>query len=206
MTCGKGTVTGALRATDPNGLGPVPGVTLSAPGCTTAVSDARGYFNLTSDPSFVVRLDVSAPGYLHEHTEFQAKTTGFMGNGYLFESSITSKLPGWSSSQGYFFVIVGGTGTGTGPCSTGDGVVLSIKGHPEITALYWSDPLTPDSKLPSTGSLGLGSLGPVAPGTYDVVGTKTGCTSSGATNPHFAFENPSSTSVGALTLQEIQIQ
>src|SRR5271166_4931158 len=66
FTCGKGTVTGTLRATDPNGLGPVAGVKLSAPGCTTAVSDERGYVNVATDPSFVINLDITASGSMHE--------------------------------------------------------------------------------------------------------------------------------------------
>jgi hypothetical protein len=205
MTCGKGSVTGTLRATDPNGLGPIQGATVSAPGCTTAVTDDRGYVNVATDPTFVVNLAVTAPNYMHEFVAFQALATGFAGQGYLYESNITSKLSGWSSSQGYVFVLVGGNGT-MGTCGTGDGVTFSIKSHPEIKATYWSDPLTPDSMLPSTGTLGIGTLGPVPAGTYEIDGTKTGCTIGPAKSADFTFQPTVDVAAGILTVQELTLQ
>jgi hypothetical protein len=93
-----------------------------------------------------------------------------------------------------------------GACGTGDGVTLSIKGHPEIKATYWSDPLTPDAMLPSTGTLGIGTLGPVPAGTYEIDGTKMGCTIAPATNKYFAFQPTVDVATGILTVQELGIQ
>jgi hypothetical protein len=207
FTCGGGSISGTGRATDPNGLAPVPNATASAPGCTTAVSDDRGYIQVATDPNLVIKLDVSANGFVNEHAEFAVLQNGFALTGYLFESSVKSSiLSGWSDSQGYVAVLISSTGGGdAGSTCTNDGVTVSVKGHPEIAASYLKDLSTVDPSLTATGSLGAAVLGPVPPGTYEVDGTKTGCTVAPTTDAYFQFQTTFAVAAGTLSLQSMQI-
>jgi hypothetical protein len=208
FTCGGGSITGTGRATDPTmGLGPVPGATATAPGCTTAVTDDRGYITVATDPGLMIKLDVTNSGYLHEHAEFALKEAGFQVNGYLYPTSIeTTILGGWTDSQGYIAVGITADGSDAGPCSTTDGVTISVKGHPEIKATYLKDQQTADPTLTatSTGFAG-GVLGPVPPGTYEADGAKTGCTSVPLDGQYFQYNSSFAVSAGVLTLQSIQL-
>jgi len=207
FSCGGGSISGTGRATDPTtGLGPVVGATVSAPGCTTAVTDDRGYVTASTDPGFMIKLDLSNTGYMNEHAEFAALTNGFAATGYMYPDTIkTTILAGWTESEGYLAVAVSGDGSDGGPCSTADGVTLSVNGHPEIKAIYLKDQETVDPTLTATGSIGIGGLGPVPPGNYEVDGTKTGCTSGPLNNGTFQFNSTVDVSAGVLTLQDISL-
>jgi hypothetical protein len=206
FVCGNGSISGTGRATDPNGLAPVPNATASAPGCTTAVTDDRGYIQIATDPGLVIKLDVSASGHVNEHAEFAVLKDGFALTGYLFEGSVKSGLlPGWSDSQGYIAVLISSSSGGDGGSCTNDGVTVSVKGHPEIPASYLKDLSTLDPTLTATGSLGAAVLGPVPPGTYEVDGAKTGCTVSPSTGAYFQFQTTFAVAAGTLSLQSMQI-
>jgi len=205
LACGQGSVSGTGHAVDPHTLGPVAGATFSAPGCTTAVTDDRGYINITTDPGFVIKLDGMASGYLSDHFEFQALTDNFAGEAYLWESSFASSLPGWSTSQGYVVVEVAAAVPDAGPCSTIEGVTLSVQGHPEIAAHYLSDPDTVDDTLQATTTLGAGVLGPIPPGSYVIAGAKSGCTVTTDVSSTFQFETTNTFSAGVLNLQVLEV-
>ena len=185
FTCGGGSISGTGRATDPTmGLAAVPGATISSPGCTTAVTDDRGYVN--------------------EHAEFAALQNGFAAAGYMYPESVkTTILTSWDDAQGYIAVVASDDGSDAGACATADGVTLSVKGHPEIHATYLKDQQTADPSLTVTSSFGGAVLGPIPPGTYEVDGAKTGCTSSATKNLYFQFNTTIDVSAGVLTLQEI---
>jgi hypothetical protein len=205
FTCGGGSISGTGRATDPTmGLAAVPGATISSPGCTTAVTDDRGYVTASTDPGLMMKIDLSNTGYLNEHAEFAALQNGFAASGYMYPESIkTTILTGWDDAQGYIAVVASDDGSDAGACATADGVTLSVKGHPEIHATYLKDQQTADPSLTVTSSFGGAVLGPIPPGTYEVDGAKTGCTSSPTKNLYFQFNTTIDVSAGVLTLQEI---
>lgn len=205
FNCGGGSINGTGRATDPTmGLGPVVGATVSAPGCTTAVTDDRGYVTASTDPGLMMKLDLSGPGYLNEHAEFAALQNGFAAAGYMYPETIkTTILTGWDDTQGYIAAIASDDGNDAGPCSTADGVTLSINGHPEIKAVYLKDQQTADPSLTATSTFGGAVLGPIPPGNYEVDGAKTGCTSSPTHSQYFQFNTTVDVKAGVLTLQEI---
>jgi hypothetical protein len=186
------------------GLGAVVGATVSAPGCTTAVTDDRGYVTAATDPGLMMKLDLSNTGYMNEHAEFAALQSGFAAAGYMYPETVkTTILTGWTDSQGYIAVVVSDDGSDAGPCSTASGVTVSIKGHPEIAPLYLMDQQTADATLTATSTFGGAVLGPIPPGSYEVDGAKTGCGTSPTHNQYFQFNTTIGVSAGVLTLQEI---
>jgi hypothetical protein len=144
---------------------------------------------------------------MNEHAEFAALTTGFQASGYMYPTSIeTTILTGWTESEGYIAVAISGDDSDGGPCSTTDGVTISVNGHPEIKATYLKDDETADPTLTATSSgFGGGVLGPVPAGTYEVDGAKTGCTSASLKTEYFQFNSTIDVSAGVLSLQSIQL-
>jgi hypothetical protein len=206
IVCGKGSISAAGRLVDPQTTMGVANAAISAPGCTSGATDYRGDFTLKTDPGFVIKADVSANGYINEHDEFALTSGNFQATAPLYEASFESNLPGWSSSQGYFFVAVGHSAAAdAGPCSTNDGVTVTIKGHPEIKAYYADTTTSIDSMLTTTGTVGLAALGPVPPGTYEVDGTKMGCTVAPLSNNEFQFQTTNDVKAGSATLQYLQL-
>jgi len=172
----------------------------------SGATDYRGDFTLKTDQGLVMKFDVSANGYMNEHAEYSLQSGNFQATAPLYEASFESNLPGWSSSQGYFFVAVSHSAAAdAGPCSTNDGVTVTIKGHPEIKAYYADTSTSIDSMLTTTGTVGLAALGPVPPGTYEVDGTKMGCTVAPLSGNEFQFQTTNDVKANAATLQYLQL-
>ena len=213
FTCGKGSLSGTARATDPNGLGPVAGATVSAPGCTTAVTDGRGYVTVNTDPGLLIKLDVSASGYMNEHAEFYVPSgapAGFNLTGWAYATTTkTTVFKGWTDSDGYVGALVTAMGDG-GACASPAGITLSVKSHPELKAVYLKDPMTPDTTLAATvsvaGNVGGAVFGPVPPGTYEIDGAKTGCTIGPLAASQWHFDTTFDVKAGALSFQLLQSQ
>lgn len=205
ITCGKGTISATGRILDPQTAMGVPSAAIVAAGCSAGATDYRGDFTLKTDPGFVIKADISGNGYMTEHAEFALSMGNFQATSVLYEASFESDLPGWSSSQGYFFVAVGHSTGDAGACSTNDGVTVSIKGHPEIKAYYADTATSISSTLTSTGTVGLAALGPVPPGTYEVDGAKMGCTLAPLSNTEFQFQTTNDVKAGAATVQYLQL-
>jgi hypothetical protein len=205
ITCGKGSVTVTGRIVDPQTAMGVPNAAISSVGCTSGATDYRGDFTVKSDLGLVLEPYISANGYISEHAEWALASANFQATAPLYEASFESDLPGWSSSQGYFFVAVAHDTSDAGPCSTSDGVTVSIKGHPEIKASYADTSTSISPTLTSTGTVGLAALGPIPPGTYEVDGTKTGCTVAPLSNTEFQFQTTNAVKANTATVQYLQL-
>jgi hypothetical protein len=165
------------------------------------VTDDRGFLDVTADVGFLVKLDVTKEGYVHEHAEVSVLKDNFQAATYAFpEGAKSTVLTGWTdATQGYLAVIVNDDESDGGPCATSNGVTVSIKDHPEIKAGYLTNQNTRDATLSGTGSLGLAVLGPIPPGAYEILGTKAGCTSVAEKNDSFQFTSSATILAGALT-------
>lgn len=206
IVCGKGSVTATGRIVDPQTAMGVPNAAISSVGCTPGATDYRGDFTLKTDVGFVLKPYITANGYIGEHAEWALASGNFQATAPLYEASFESNLPGWSSSQGYFFVaITHGAAVDAGPCSTNDGVTVSVKGHPEIKAVYANTTTSIDPTLTSTGTVGLAALGPVPPGMYEVDGTKMGCTVAPLSNNEFVFQTTNDVKADTATVQYLQL-
>jgi hypothetical protein len=206
IVCGKGTITATGRIVDPQTAMGVPNAAVSSVGCTPGVADYRGDFTLKTDVGLVLKPYVSANGYINEHAEWALASGNFQATAALYESSFESNLPGWSSSQGYFLIAVTHAATvDAGPCSTNDGVTVSVKGHPEIQAVYANTATSVDPTLTSTGTVGLAALGPVPPGNYEVDGAKMGCTVAPLSNNEFVFQTTEDVKADTATVQYLQL-
>lgn len=205
ITCGKGSISATGRILDPQTVMGVPNAAIVAAGCTSGATDYRGDFTLKTDPGLVIKADLSANGYMSEHAEFALAMGNFQATSVLYEASFESNLPGWSSSQGYFFVAIAHAAADAGPCGTSDGVTVSIKGHPEIKAYYADTATSISSALTSTGTVGLAALGPVPPGTYEVDGVKMGCTVAPLSNTQLEFQTNNDVKAGAATVQYLHL-
>ena len=205
IVCGKGSVTATGRLVDPQTAMGVANAAISVSGCTSGATDYRGDFTLKTDVGLVLKLDVSANGYISEHAEWALASGNFQATAPIYEASFESNLPGWSSSQGYFFVAVGHTTADAGACSTNDGVTVSVKGHPEIKAVYADTTTSISTTLTSTGTVGIAALGPIPPGTYEVDGTKTGCTVAPLSNTEFQFQTTNDVKANTATVQYLQL-
>ena len=205
FTCGGGSLTGQARATDVMSLGPIAGATVSAPGCTTAVTDDRGYVTAASDPGLVIKLSLSASGYVNAYSEFSVVKSGFQESGADYATSAaTNLIPQLSSTNGYIFISTSGDGSDGGACSDGKGSSLTVKDHPELTPAYLSSQTTIDTTL--TATAGFGTLfGPMPPGTYEVDGTKTGCKTVGHNDGYFQFNASSAVLANTVTLFSLQL-
>lgn len=212
LKCGHGSLVGSARGTDANDLGPIAGATVSAPGCTTAVTDGRGYVVVQTDPGFLMKLDVTASGYVHEHAEVSlptGATNGFALTGSAYpESAKTTLFQGWDDSKGYLLVFAEALADG-GTCGSPEGISLSVKGHPELTPIYMKDLNTPDPALTSTAAatttVGGAVFGPMAPGDYEIEGTKAGCQVSPLSSAEWVFNASVGVEAGAVTLHLLQM-
>lgn len=212
LACGKGSIVGSARGTDPEGLGPIAGATITAPGCTTAVSDDRGYAEVRTDPGFLMKLDVSASGYIKEHAEFALPAgakNGFSLTGWAFKDATkTTIFTGWDDSQGYVLVLVAAQAEG-GACGSPQGITLSLKGHPEIKPVYMKDVTSADPTLTSTVGItntqGGAVFGPLPPGTYEVDGAKIGCTIGPTASAEWQFDPSFTVEAGTITAQLLQM-
>jgi hypothetical protein len=167
---------------------------VTAPGCTTATTDDRGYISVAVDPGFL-KVSFSASGYVKAYTEETVSKGGFAETGADYPDSAKAALvPMLSDSNGYVFVIFGGDGSDGGPCADAKGTAVSVNGHPEIKAGYLSGLTTIDPA--GTGVEGFGAvLGPLPPGTYQIDGTKTGCKTVGRNDGYLSW-GTSTTVVG----------
>ena len=87
---------------------------------------------------------------------------------------------------------------------TGARPVVAVKGHPEIAVGYMSDLTTRSATLTATNTLGLAVLGPIAPGTYELDATKTGCTAGPDHGRYFLW--PQTVDVVADALSFVQLR
>ena len=199
FVCGAGGASGELRVTDATSVGAVAGAIISAPGCTTATADDRGDIAANFVPGQLLAIDIAASGYIDTHLDVTVLAGGFQFHPGMYpESSRSSVFTGFSDTNGYLFVAVDADGSDGGPCATKDGVTVSVQDNPQIPAGYLTDPLTRSASLTATDTLGLAVLGPLAPGVYEVIGTKTGCTASPTVTKYDA--HPSAVDVLANTV------
>lgn len=205
IVCGKGSVTATGRIVDPQTAMGIPNAAISSVGCTPGATDYRGDFTLKSDVGLVLKPYITANGYISEHAEWALASGNFQATAAMFEASFESNLPGWSSSQGYFFVAIAHPIPDAGACSTSDGVTVSVKGHPEIKAVYANTSTSIDPNLSSTGTVGLAALGPVPPGTYEVDGSKMGCTVAPLSNTELVFQTTNDVKANTATVQYLQV-
>ena len=177
FVCGAGGASGELRVTDLTTVGPVAGAVMSAPGCTTATADDRGNISCDFVAGQLLAVDFTASGYIDTHLDVTVLAGGFLFHPAMYPETLkASVLAGFSGAAGYLFVGINTDGSDGGPCSTADGVTVAVKDSPQVPAGYLTDPLTRSATLTATNTLGLAVLGPIAPGTYEVIGTKSGCT------------------------------
>ena len=78
--------------------------------------------------------------------------------------------------------------------------------EPGIKATYFKDNVNLDPTLMTTATVGIGALGPVPPGTYEIDGTKTGCTVVPLSNASFKFPATTTVNAGVITGQLLQLQ
>jgi hypothetical protein len=177
FNCGTGSIKGTLQIQDPTNLGPDEGAMVTAEGCNDAMTDDRGFLNATTDPTFQVKINVTKTGSIDEYGEITVLKDNFQISTYGFpESTRATIFPGLDATHGYIGIPIIGDGSGKGPCADGAGVVVSIQDHPEVKAGYLKDPGTRDDSLTATTPPpSLVALGPLPPGSYTVVATKTGC-------------------------------
>jgi hypothetical protein len=205
FSCGSGSLTGQVRLTDVTSLGPIAGATVSGPGCTTATTDERGYFQAASDPGFVVKGTFSASGYVNGYVELTVHKAGFSESGADFSSAAAAAIfPQISGPNGYVYALIGGDGSDGGPCAASTGSTLSIKGHPELAPSYLKTQTTIDATLTATAGFGA-VFGPVPPGDYEVDATKTGCVSVGRDDGYFAFNNSAVVSANTVSVVAVTL-
>jgi len=174
--CGTGGITGYVRVTDASSVRAVAGAIATGEGCNTATSDDRGFIEFDLPEGKLVKVDVTATGYLAGHVEVTPVASGAYNSFDIFPiKDKTSIFTGWTADKGYLFVGISNYGADAGSCTSSDGLVVSVKGHPEIAAGYLTDPNTRSATLTTTTAFGSAVLGPIAPGTYEIEATKTGC-------------------------------
>ena len=205
LTCGNGSLSGQARATDVVSLGPIAGATVSAPGCTTATTDDRGYITAASDPGLLIKLSLTASGYVNAYTEVTVLQAGFAETGADYKATDAANLISQlSSSSGYLYVGVGGDGSDGGPCSSGTGATVSLDGHPELAPSYLTNQTTIDTS--GTATEGFGTIfGPMPPGSYSMTATKTGCKSVGRNDGYFAWGTTMTVSANTASIAELQL-
>jgi hypothetical protein len=203
--CGGGAYKGIVRITDPKSLGPVAGAVLAGAGCETATADDRGYVNVASDPGLLVKFTVQTAGYLNEYAEITLLKDQYNATTFEFEESTkTTLFTPWSDANGFILVATSGDGSDGGPCAEGKGSTVSVKGHPEIAVAYLSDNNTRSTTLTSTAGFGT-VLGPMPPGTYELLATKTGCKGVGSNDGTSAFGTSTSVLANTLTGHLLQL-
>jgi hypothetical protein len=108
-------------------------------------------------------------------------------------------VPMLSDSNGYVFVAVGGDDSDGGPCADGKGTTVSVNGHPEIKPGYLSALTTIDPA--GTATEGFGAvLGPMPPGTYEIIGTKTGCKAVGHNDGFISWGTSTTVAGGTVSI------
>jgi hypothetical protein len=149
----------------------------------------------------MIKVNVTKTGNINEYGEVTILKDNFEASTYAFpESTRATVFPGLDATHGYVAFPVIGDGSDGGPCASGAGVVVSIKDHPEVKAGYLKDPGTRDATMTATGGVGnLAALGPLDPGTYEIVATKTGCTGLPTKNDMFQFSAPITIKANTLT-------
>lgn len=199
VVCGSGAFKGQAHITDPASLGPVVGATVTAAGCTSGTTDDRGFITVASDPGLLVKISLKASGYLDEYGEVTILKDGFQASTFQFLATTKSTIfTGWTDANGFIAVVTSGDGSDGGACSDGRGTTLSVKGHPEVQVGYLSDSTTRSSTLTATAGFGT-VLGPMPPGTYEIVGTKPGCKTVGQSDGSVAFGTTTTVLAGTLT-------
>jgi hypothetical protein len=167
----------------------------------------RGFLSAATDPTFLIKVSVTKTGSIDEYGEITVLKDNFQLSTYGFpETTRATVFPGLDATHGYIGIPVVGDGTGKGACADGSGVVVSIKDH-EVKAGYLKDPGTRDDTLTATTPPpSLVALGPLAPGSYTVVATKTGCTGVPTKNDQVAFAATATVKANTLTGYGIMMQ
>jgi hypothetical protein len=186
FTCGPGPYAdGQLRLKDPDNLRNLDAVTLTSPQCpgASAKTDEDGLYYLKLTKGMNVTGRLVKPGYITTITsEFKFADSGLDLQSYLLPDAKKSLLPEFSAANGYIVIAVfydppvGDAGATL--CQKTDGVSFAVKGKTGVKATYLTalTPLAVDPMLTATTSVGVGILGPLPPGTYEVEATKMGCT------------------------------
>jgi hypothetical protein len=133
----------------------------------TAYPGDFGELPVSLAPHQLLKLDVTAEGYLAGHFEFTPQRGGFDTPFYLYPVELRDTLfVGFREDQGYLHVHL----VDTRECAT-SGAVVSVVGHPELVAAYSSDFQRFASSDPWTS---VALIGPVPPGTYQLTASEHG--------------------------------
>lgn len=119
------------------------------------------------------------------------------------ESLRASLFPGWTSGSGYAIVGISNFGSEAGACGTSAGLVVSVKGHPEIPVGYLTNAST-RSATTVTDTFGAAAVGPIPPGTYEFDAVGSGCTAGPDFGQYFTW--PQTVDVEADTLTGVLLK
>ncbi len=203
--CGTGGITGAWRLVDVTSLAPIAGATLTGVGCGTTTTDDQGNVQADLQQGLLVNVDLSASGYVTAHAEATPQASGFFRTVFMEPATAkTTVFTGWTSGSGYAIALISPNGTDAGACSTSDGLVASVNGHPEIPVGYLTDAITRSSTATSTTPFAVAVFGPMPPGTYEFDAVKTGCAAGPDHGIYFLW--PQTMDVEADTLSMVQLK
>ena len=205
LKCGAGGITGTLKFADEATLASIAGATLTVtPGCNPVTTDDLGQVQVDLAPQ-LTKVHFSGAGYIPSHGEAVPVASGFYRTLYMIsEAKRDALFPGWTKGSGYVVVVTYAATSDAGGCTTQEGLVVSVKGHPELTAVYLKDASTRDPTAKATNVNGLAVFGPVPPGTYEFESSKTGCVAGPDNGKYFTW--PAVADVEADTLTEVQLK
>jgi hypothetical protein len=205
LKCGTGGITGMVRLVDATTLGPIAGATVTGLGCGATTTDDTGSIQADLQQGLLVKVELSATGYISAHSEATPQASGFLRTVFMEPvAAKTSLFTGWTSGSGYAIALISPDGTDAGACHTSDLLVASINGHPEIPVGYLADQLTRDSSATSTSNFGIAVFGPMPPGTYEFDAVKAGCAAGPDHGVYFLW--PQTMDVEADTLSMVQLK
>jgi hypothetical protein len=165
------------------------------------VPDDRGYIQIDVPQGQLLKMRFAAPGYIPNHVEATPQTAGIYRTFDMFPvSHKTTVLTGWTAAAGYAVVQVY---SNNAPCESTVGVVVSVKNHPEITVAYATDKSTRSATLTEMDAFGVALVGPMPPGTYEIVAGKQSCAASADLGK---FTWPTSTDVEADALSWVWLK
>jgi hypothetical protein len=172
----------------------------------TFTSDANGRFDLLLTTGMVFEPRFVADGFITTRSS-QARITQdlTLDATALFPTALQSLFPHLGDTTPDIVAITalptGTTADAGDPCTTKDGVVFSVKDHPEAVVGYYNGVGIPtlDPSLQATSTVGAAEISglPASVGVIEIDAAKPGCNISTVSYPHlgkYTLEN------GALTL------
>lgn len=210
LKCGAGGLTGAFRVSDIASLQPLVNAKVEGVGCTTAFTDERGFVQADLTKDQLIKLRVTAAGYLTLHSERVPQTGNFNRPIWMYrEGWKATTFTGWTNATGHVVVAIADSDMADAGCSSAGGLVVSVKAHPEIAVGYLmlddgGAPVRSAATATDPGYAGA-ALGPMPPGTYEVsaIAPDGGCV---AGPDHGVFTWPPSTDVEPDTLSLIWLK